>query len=262
MIVLKAKLKGIELRTEFDFDDKHTKLANDVLNRLKGKTVDVPDAKRKWKPPWLKTYKSGISFKNTIYNRLRTWQSPDNGEELIKDWGTIPIPILDWIPLVCKKVSFDRFYGVYHGSRNPILVAFEQEDKIEYAQQLAIELQSKNRLQTDLANYDRPSPAFYAGEITIARECKKSADAFRFILAHELQHAINKLEMVYPAITDWKGFCNNVLQIDASLKDDFSDYSLLDDTLDKNTKEVELSRLELYFGKSIRKWHKGFQFLK
>ena len=260
MIVLKAKFKGVELKTEFDFDNKHTKLANDVLNHLKQKTVDVPDAKRKWNPPWLKTYKPGNSLNNAIYNRLRTWQSPEDGEKLIKNWGTISIPILDWIPLVCKKVSFDTTLGIYFCSRNPIVNAFEQKDKREDAQQLAIELQSKKRLQTDLViNYDKPSPAFYAGEITIARECKKSADAFRFVLAHELQHAINKLEMVYPAITDWEGFCSNVLNIEEFSMDDYANHNLSDVALDKNTEKIHIRHLELYYGKSIHTWFKGYK---
>ncbi len=118
----------------------------------------------------------------------------------------------------------------------------------------------KKRLQTGLViESDKPSPAFYAGEIIIARECKKSADAFRFVLAHELQHAINKLEMVYPAITDWKGFCLNVLNVNESLKDDFADYDLPDDALDRNPEKIEIRYLESHFGKSVRIWFRGFK---
>ena len=143
MIVLKANINGVELKTEFDFDDKHAKLVEDVLMCIKRKKIKVPDTKRKWKPPWLKNYKLGKSLNKKIYNRLKTWQAPQNGEKLIKDWGTISIPILDWIPLVCKKVSFNTLYGVYFHGQNPIVNAFEQKEKREDAQQLAIELQSK-----------------------------------------------------------------------------------------------------------------------
>ena len=115
-------------------------------------------------------------------------------------------------------------------------------------------------MQNDLViKSDNPSPLFYAGEITIARECKKSADAFQFVLAHELQHAINKLAMVYPAITNWKGFCLNVLNINESLKDDFADSDLPEDALDKNTEKIHIRYLELRYGKSIHTWSKGYQ---
>jgi hypothetical protein len=89
MIVLKANINNVELKTEFDFDNKHTKLVKDVLDCIKRKKIKVPDSKRKWKPPWLKNYKPGklLNTNKIIYNRLKTWPAPQNGEELIKDWG-------------------------------------------------------------------------------------------------------------------------------------------------------------------------------
>jgi len=35
------------------------------------------------------------------------------------DLGMIQIPILEWLPVVCKSVSFDNAYGRYFGTGNP-----------------------------------------------------------------------------------------------------------------------------------------------
>jgi len=97
-------------------------------------------------------------------------------------------------------------------------------------------------------------------KITIARELKKSDDAFRFVLAHEIQHAINSLEMVYPALINWEGFIFNVLEIEASEGiDDYQDSELLEDILDNNTTKDELELLVHTFGNIINTWYKGYK---
>jgi len=75
MILLEKEVNGETFKTDFDFDDKHIGLARDVLKCIKGKTVDVPDPSKK---------------------------------------GTmIQIHKLEWLPIVCKHVSFDNTYGHY-----------------------------------------------------------------------------------------------------------------------------------------------------
>lgn len=67
-------------------------------------------------------------------------------------------------PIYQCNISCDTTYGEYSCGQNPTVNAFEQKEKIEDSQQLAIDLKLKKRLQTDFViKSDKPSPSFYAG---------------------------------------------------------------------------------------------------
>ncbi len=252
------EVKGRTFKTDFDFDDKHIGLVRDVLKCLKGKTVNVPDPSKKWTPPW-KIPKSKDPFK-LLYTRLRYWTIPKDYKwdnlSLAKK-GLIQIPILEWLPVVCRGVSFDDAYGRYFGNINPIFHAFQVIRPLRDI----IPVISGGTLSEDEAISELATKftGDHFGVIIIARELKQSDDAFRFALAHEIQHATNKLEVVYPALTNWKGFIFNILEIDESLLDDFTESKIMDDILDKSTTKDELELLENTFGQSILTWYKAYE---
>ncbi len=41
MVLLEKEINGATLKTEFEFDDHHIKLVNDISKCLEGKTTDV-----------------------------------------------------------------------------------------------------------------------------------------------------------------------------------------------------------------------------
>ena len=86
MLLLEKKINNIVLTTEFYFDDRHSKLVENILVSLEGKTVDVP-----------------------------------TGDETN---SVIPISILEWLPVVCSKVRFDNSGGSYITFFNPTIMTF------------------------------------------------------------------------------------------------------------------------------------------
>ena len=86
MLLLEKKINNIVLTTEFYFDDRHSKLVENILVSLEGKTVDVP-----------------------------------TGDETN---SVIPISILEWFPVVCSKVIFDNSGGSYTTFFNPTIMTF------------------------------------------------------------------------------------------------------------------------------------------
>jgi hypothetical protein len=157
MITLKKEVNGKTFKTEFDFDNKHIGLVRDVLKCLEGKTFHVPD--------------------------------PTS-----KERAMIQIPILDWLPIVCKNVSFDNTYGHYFKGCN---LAFHVVNMWECRNTILDGFHCLSESQVD-KNYIERIKKFANldgshRKITIARELKKSDDAFRFVLAHEIQHAKKQL---------------------------------------------------------------------
>ncbi len=260
MIPLKKEVNGKIFETDFVFDDRHIELVEDVLECLKDKTVDVPDPDKKWTPPW----KIPVSVDNRElkYNRLRCWDIPKGyqwHELASSERGMVQIPIHDWLPIVCKRVSFDSTNGRYFGEKNPLLQAFKATQPLHEAVELIPGgLLSVNEVYSDILTRTRIEDG-YAGDIIIARELKQSDGSFRFVLAHEIQHAINMLEIIYPALINWKGFIFNVLEIDELGLDDFTDSKIMDDALDRNTTKIEIETLEYTFGHPIHTWYKGYE---
>ncbi len=259
MIPLKKEVNGKIFETDFVFDARHIELVEDVLECLKGKTVDVPDPDKKWTPPW----KIPVSVDNRElkYNRLRCWDIPKGyqwHELASSERGMVQIPILEWLPIVCKKVSFDNTYGKYYSLiANPITYAFDmRENKDKVRRHIVLEKQDNEYLKSInlFANYHYSN--MVAGEITLTRELRQNKDAFRVVLAHEINHAIDNLEIVYPSITNWKGFCDNILELDTHTTDDFSDV-LFKKTMPDGVYRFDI--LEGYFGDSARTWYKGHE---
>ncbi len=205
MIYLEKEVNSITLQTEFYFDDGHTKLVEDVLTCLKGKTVDVPTGDKA----------------NSV----------------------IPISILEWFPVVCSNVGFDNSGGSYTTFYNPTIMALT----------LRIALNAKEGTPVDV----------FTGKIKLSRELRNYNDAFCFALIHEIQHAINALKHAYPALTNWKGFLFNIINVDELFKSEdlnstIDRLSELDRVQDESHIEEELKNLEDTFGSSIHTWFKGY----
>jgi hypothetical protein len=86
VLLLEKKVNNIDLKTEFCFDDRHSKLVENILVCLEGKTVDVPTGDKA----------------NSV----------------------IPISILEWFPIVCSKVRLDNSGGSYTAFFNPTIMTF------------------------------------------------------------------------------------------------------------------------------------------
>ncbi len=157
--------------------------------------------------------------------------------------GVIPISILDWFPIVCSKVKFDTSGGSYITFFNPSIMALTLRALLELK---------------------LPSIDAFAGNITISRDVINCDDAFRYTLAHEMQHAINALNFAYPALTNWDGFLLNTIQIkEVRTSPDFNPtidrLTKLDRIQDEVSIEEELKTLEKTFDSPINTWYEGFK---
>ena len=153
------------------------------------------------------------------------------------------ISILEWFPVVCSKVRLDNSGGSYTTFFNPTIMT------------LAMKL---------LLTASRLPPVdIFTGEIKLSRDVINHDDAFCYVLAHEMQHAVNALNFSYPALTNWKGFLLNVIKFEELIKaEDFNPtidrLMKLDRVQDESTMEEELMNLEDTFGSPVHVWFKGY----
>jgi hypothetical protein len=78
-----------------------------------------------------------------------------------------------------------------------------------------------------------------------------------------MQHAINALKYAYPALTNWKGFLFNIINVNELLNAEDFDPTIdrlteLDRIQDKAPIEEELKTLEETFGSPIHTWFRGY----
>lgn len=268
MLKIKLKIKGEILETEFDFDKHVITWVKNVLKCLEGKKIAVPDPKRKLILPLGSILYNGIdNYDDTkyfeIYNRFKHWLIPIKYYRKLKtteNLGLTHISILKWLPLVCKRVYFENksnikkyigkivygYYDRFNELPTPINKAFDEEF-----------LNSKIP--------DNHIFSFPISEIVILDKLKKSENAFCFVLAHELYHAIDWLEVIYPANADWEGFKHNVLEINQFNKNDLRDIyfnkwckKVILDQLVENQDYSEIGLIEGIFGFIAHDWYDGF----
>ncbi len=205
MVLLEKEVNGIALKTEFEFDDKHIELVKSVLNCLKGKTVGVP-----------------------IGNEANE---------------VIPISILEWLPVVCRRIMFDGSGGSYITFFNPTIMAHAMRLLLRANKPIAVDM--------------------FVGEIKVSRDVRNYNDAFCYVLVHEMQHAINALKYAYPALTNWKGFLFNIINVNELLNAEDFDPTIdrlteLDKIQDEAPIEEGLKPLEETFGSPIHTWFRGY----
>lgn len=209
--------------TEFDLDGEHLDISKEVLECLEGRTVKV--------------------------------LNPVIVDGEIKH-SEIALPILEWLPIVCSSVSFDTTYGRYFGKDDGISHAYETLEHMDTATKMSLNILNEIEFKKKKYPFTERKPN-NMGKIVLARELKQSKDAFRFVLAHEIHHAINILGFVYPAMLNWENLLDycSVCHID-----DFQYFAGMqtDELLDDHTNETELVALECFFGKSIREWHEAY----
>jgi hypothetical protein len=241
MKVLEATIGNAKLKTVFLFEGSCDQWAEEVLECLRGKTIEVPDPARRWSPPWT-SGEVDLDECEIVFNRLREWAAPADWETREIDWGVIEISLVESLPAVCRCVMLGnpetdngvRLHGSYRIQVNPIRYAFDVGTK--------------------------PGPGTFAGEIILSSAFADNEDAFCYMLAHELQHAVNHLPSVYPALVDWEGYKDNVLQVNRVPIDDFAFAQVEDEVLNGNiegSKQVEI--LEGMFGPRIHSWFRGYE---
>jgi hypothetical protein len=261
MIICEKEVNGKTFKMELEFDGKYTRLVNNVLECLDDKTIAVPNPNIKWSPPWKDS--ESIEDEELFINRLQTWPKPKDYplEKLTPvALGLIEIPVLEWLPVTCQHVAFDTAFATYlTPSVHPIPYAFDMKMSMGNMHRHRDNLQEYIMSRTPFSG-NSANEIYSGGIITLNRELKQTEDAFRFVLAHELIHAIDKLEIVYPALTDWNGFCFNVLELDSNGIEDLKDTLITERMID--SKDYELDILEGYFGNIIYIWHGGYEELR
>jgi hypothetical protein len=112
---------------------------------------------------------------------------------------------------------------------------------------------------------DLNCPWRWQAEIEIDMRSASSQDAFCFLVAHEIAHAIGRLHFVVPAIMNWHGFLTNVIGAtlgEVCLPDDLPrEFEARDDVLDRRALDAQTSEreyLEGYFGNQVSCWYDGF----
>lgn len=255
----KLKAGSCELPMVLVFPPDPMAWALDTLEALRGKRLIVANPRVKWAPPWTKEWES------LLRRQRKTGERPPEdywteeiqfirgvSYEIPRKWlrrrfdrGEMEIAICDWLPAVCSCCS---------------LVPPPPEGRAYYRISELATLEATARTLTDLC-----CPWRWQGHIGIDQRATACEAAFRFLLAHELVHAINKLTYAAPAIMNKRGFLRNVLGVGAAVPvfgEDLPDESRgRDGILDVRGRRLQSSELEylgVFFGKRIRAWYRGF----
>jgi hypothetical protein len=153
------------------------------------------------------------------------------------------ISILEWFPVVCNKVMFDGSGGSYITFFNPTVMTLAMKLLLKLSEPIPVDV--------------------FTGKIKLSRDVTDHNDAFRYTLAHEIQHAINALSFAYPALTNWKGFMFNIIKIDEVRNT--NDFDQVTDRLrkvdmiqDEGSLEEQLEMLRKSFGSSINIWQQEY----
>lgn len=174
--------RSFELAVDFGLHSQFAVIARDALDLIEQDIIHV--------------------FRPDDPDCLRTIVS--DGEEVVAANASEPISVKEWLPLACQMISFDP------RSNDAALAC--------YAHNLHGAL-----LPTEEVHRP-PGPAGFSGEIRFTqsgidlifalakKNGEQAADAFRFIIAHELVHSIHLLKILVPAYRDWAAFWSGPLE--------------------------------------------------
>ncbi len=221
MIKLEKTIHGTTYKTEFNLKDDYREAIEEVLQCLNGKTVTVLSSTGE-------------------YDKV--------------------ISVIEWLPLVCSSVSFNTDGARYTRGADPTSQGRENVTYRDIITNL-VHMQPLEREKKIVEEEEKPfqHDNENMGIITLSRDLKRSRIAFCFALAHELTHAISRLENVYLAVVNWKKFINcceeGLIHDEAHFE-----WTTVGDILDGEPYPgAELEVMENYFGTAVQEWAKGYE---
>ena len=163
------------------------------------------------------------------------------------------VEVGDWFACVCQRIRREDESDV--GSSRP----FRTPETVAWY---------TNNFAPTLLLWDgmaRPvGPAGVSAEIVLTTDAEKKlldgdADAFRWVVAHELTHALDFMQWVVPAFQDWDAFCQHANAF-GSTADDIIEHLWHHATvLDDYGSDNELAMIERYWPGHARTWFDAYR---
>jgi hypothetical protein len=113
-------------------------------------------------------------------------------------------------------------------------------------------------------------PSAYIGEIVLHKEVirelsrykSESEQPFKYLIAHELVHAFNKMIFIVPAFLDWNEFWEKALNHGSNCQNARQVLARLEAGIDCYGTNKELKELKKYWPSNAEKWFNAWQDLK
>jgi hypothetical protein len=175
-------------------------------------------------------------------------EQDQGGNLLIANGAKIPISIREWFPVACQAVMFggsdeikkaagdaEGASGVYWNNASTVLFTPVMQS----------------------IGMGRPvGPAAFLGRILLSSELRKeSEDRFKWIVAHEITHALDTLRFLVPAVTDWEMCWTKLFGGGQWSEGAAQTFGLLAEFLDKEYgSRNELVTVKQYWPSQAEKW--------
>jgi len=229
MFAAKTYRRRFRMHTDLDF---YTRFAQDVIDGIETDTVKV--------------------FRPDDVDALANVQDAD-GAILLDARCTLPVRVREWLPVVCQFIRWESAYDRQ-------AVGEGHEKAMAYYRSNAGEVLWPEA-------FDPAGPgALFAGAVLRREKCidagtkdeAAQCDRLRFVLAHEMVHAIHAMRYVVPAFINWRTFWRDVLNSGGCCDLLGSNHHCRTGFLDHYGTELELAEVLQFWPSHGKRWFDAF----
>ena len=184
-------------------------------------------------------------------NALAEVQDRD-GAILLDARATLPVSVREWLPVVCQFIHWEGELDIVFGGGG------EGRDTTA-----AYYRSNASEVLWPVGSFDAAGPgALVAGVVLRRSQCvgdgaqctPAECDRLRFVLAHELIHAIHAMKFVVPAFMNWRAFWRKVLGEGARCDLLGSNHEIRSGILDRYGTELELKEILQFWPSQGQRW--------
>jgi len=176
------------------------------------------------------------------------------GAILLDARASLPVSLREWLPVVCQFIRWESECDRQIGRGG-------DEKAVAYYRSNAAEVLWPEE------GFDAAGPGALIAGIVLRRDrciddgAKDEAaqcDRLRFVLAHELVHAIHAMRFVVPAFMDWRAFRREVLHDGGRCDLVGSNHKFRSGFLDRYGTELELAEVLEFWPSQGKRWFEAW----
>lgn len=171
-----------------------------------------------------------------------------DNEEIVGAGANVPINAIEWLPVACQSIGLDLQSTDTHLAH----YAYSLRGSVFPTETVTVPA----------------GPAGFCGEIRITSRGfdrvveiptpSQRADAFCFIIAHELVHVFDTMKLIVPAFMDWDAFWNGPLCRGANVEDGVWGHHFDGMVLDQYGTQAELDGISQFWPSQAATWFGAF----
>lgn len=177
-----------------------------------------------------------------------------DGAILLDARASLPVSVREWLPVVCQFIRWECLCDrLIRGDRDEEAEAYYRNNATE--------------VLWPVEGFDAAGPGALIAGIVVRRDkciddgAKDEAaqcDRLRFVLAHELVHAIRAMRFVVPAFMDWRAFQREVLHEGGCCDLVDSNYTFRSGFVDHYGTKLELAEVLQFWPSQGKRWFEAW----